>query len=593
MIVFQTDTHEIDFSNLPITVTEKNDWFYDTISKSFSYPFNIELTTGLAEKLGMVTVNNIVNYKSKIYGTLILDNTFYDGYLTINRVIGTTAEVTLFYGTETLAVFDKKLSQLPFPIIYTVSDLKTFAKAQLSKSWPEATHNFPKIYRPDLKDEPDYENFNLFINNYTTNGVSYEFLENNKITIDDEEVILNRNIMAPMPYLLEVLKVAFKTEGLEMVGDFTTNNLIKKLVLVPQQYFNQYDVNSYLQYSFSTFTTQETISGNTINVYKQIHTPAEVGTYNLAMRVNFSNVLAKYFHLTVTQGTKTLYTAFSEGKEVVIETDIDININTADVDVDIVVELKLSYQDVSIANFNSFTYQFNEGKVNTFPTLYNLADFMPNLVFREFLNRIKKWFNLELSYTDNTVIINFLDNQFYQVNFNDHSHLEIPEPPRDLNQNNLFKITYPNDNVVMVDKDGQTYSDTDYTSSEIEDIDIEGLPLKVKENYAYITGVYPEDEEDIMLAIYDGLQENFNHTVDNIEGNTLSLQHIYNNYYKNWLKFRANAEIVTDTFLAHVSEDLPIKQGSFKYNKNNLIKSIERTRINEQWWNVKIESETL
>ena len=389
MIVFQTLSHQIDFSNLPITFNEKNAYFSDHISKSFSFPFTVKITEDLVEKLQMVIVNNVVKYESKIYGTLIKDHVFFDAYLAINNVVEDTVELTLFYGTETLKVFDKNLNQLPFPVVFVTPTLRDFAKTQLTKSWPDATHNFPKIYRPEIKDEPDYDKFNLFLNNYSNNGVTSNFLENSTEVLEGEDVIFNRNVMAPMPYLLEILKTGFKSEGLDISGDFVKDEMARKLVLVPQNYFEQYAQTEFAQYSFSDFNTQQTIDGNTINVYKRIHLPTQEGSYSISFRLNFSNALAKYFSLTITQGEKTLYSAFSENKEVVLEKNVDINLEPAEVYEDIVVELKLNYQAASISNFNSFTYDFKQGKVNQFPTLYNLADFMPDLTFREFTNRIK------------------------------------------------------------------------------------------------------------------------------------------------------------------------------------------------------------
>ena len=593
MIVFQTLSHQIDFSNLPITFNEKNAYFSDHISKSFSFPFTVKITEDLVEKLQMVIVNNVVKYESKIYGTLIKDHVFFDAYLAINNVVEDTVELTLFYGTETLRVFDKNLNQLPFPVVFVTPTLRDFAKTQLTKSWPDATHNFPKIYRPDIKDEPDYDKFNLFLNNYSNNGVTSNFIENSTEVLDGEDVIFNRNVMAPMPYLLEILKTGFKSEGLDISGDFVKDEMARKLVLVPQNYFEQYAQTEFAQYSFSDFNTQQTIDGNTINVYKRIHLPTQEGSYSISFRLNFSNALAKYFSLTITQGEKTLYSAFSENKEVVLEKNVDINLEPAEVYEDIVVELKLNYQAASISNFNSFTYDFKQGKVNQFPTLYNLADFMPDLTFREFTNRIKTWFNLKFDYTNTTVNINYLDKELERLTFDNHSHLQDVAPKRTLNKNNLFKLSYNSEDMVMVDKDGQTFTDSDFTDSETQKIEIKGMPLRVKENYGYITGVYPEKDTDIMLVIYDGLQNNFNHTVDAVSDKSLLIESIYNNYYKQWLRFRANSETVNDSFFMPVSEVLNLKKGSFKYNKHHIIKKVERLRVNEQWWRVKVESETL
>lgn len=594
MILFQTNKHEIDFSNLPVTFNEKSNYFSDTISKNYSYPFNVQLNEDLIEKLQMVIVNNIVKYENKIYGNLIIDRVFFsNAYIAINEVQGENVELTLFYGSETLKVFDKKLAQLPFPVIFAPGGLTSFAKTQLTKQWPEATHNFPKVYRPKLKEQSNYENFSLFLNNYQSTVGGLNFLENSIDVVDGEDVLFNRNIMCPFPYLLEVIKQIFKTEGLTISGDFINDDFNKKILLVPKQYMEQYAQTDFLNYSFNTFNSQETIAGQTVNVYRQIHTPSSVGSYSLDIRLNLSNVLAKYFSLTITHGNKVLYAAGSQNQEVVIERTINLNVLEGDPIENILVELKTNYQEVSIQPFNSFTYQFKEGRINIFPELYNLANFMPDLKVREFINRIKNMFNLKFDYTDTTVYINYLDNELERLTFNDHSHLQQVNPKRTLNENNLLKLSYPDGDEVLVDKNGQTYSDTDFIDAETQPIEIKVLPLKVRENFSYVTAVYPEDEQDIMLCLYDGPKSGLNHAVDNINNQTLTLQDVYSSKWKQWLKFRANSETFKDSFFMPISETLDIEKGSFKYNKKHIIKTIQRKRVNSQWWKVEVESETL
>jgi len=595
MILFQTTIWQLDLSNLPITLNESNDWFTDTQTKSYSYPFNLQITDAIADKLELVTINNITNYKNKIYGTLIIDNEYYNAYLTINEVVGTRLEVTLFYGTETLEVFDKKLSALPFPNIFAVGGLRAYAKNLITQSWPEATHNFPMVFREAIKNESNFENFNLFLNHYYNNNGTYEFKDNFVSDLGGgEEMVSNRNVMCPFPYLLEVLKLAFKSEGKTIAGDFVNDDFNKKILLVPQNYMEQYSETQLLNYSFSNFTSQEVLTDKILNVYTQIHTPLQEGAYSLDIRINMSNVVAQYFSLTVTQAGVELYSAFSENREVIIEKTLDITIVDTNVFENIEVQLKLQYQDINISEYNSFKYQYNEGQLNIFPEIYNLANFMPDLTFREFTNRIKTAFNLKFDYTDTIVYINYLDNEFDRLTFTNHSHLQQPDVKRTLSKNNLFKLQHPNGDEIMVNNSGQIYSDADYTDAETEKIEIKVLPLKVKEKYSFVTAIYPEDdEEDIMLCLYNGLVGNIPFAANTVNNKSLELQDIYKRLYKNWLRFRANSETYNDSFYISIHDELNIKKGSFKYNKNHIVKSIERKRISEQWWKCDVESETL
>lgn len=595
MIKFQTLTYELDLTDKGISFEEKSDYFSDGISKNFSLPFKTLLSGDIAEKLGLVNISNINTYKKKEFGNVIIDREFYPGYLSIDEIEGESVELTLFYGKEVLPVFDKKLIQLPFPVVIAEGGLGLFAKNQLNKSWPEATHNFIKIFRPKLKEETNYSFFDGFLNNFQLNTESgeWEFPINSIENIEGVNKAVNKNVMCPMPYLLEVLKVGFASEGLEMRGDFVNNPLNKKLVLIPKQFFQQYSVSQFSDYSFSTFSFQETIDGNTVNVYKRIHTPTDVGSFSLKMRINMSNAIAKYFHLTVKQHGIVLYEAVSKNKAVIINETLDINIVNTTVFHNIEVELKLSYQEGSISKYNNFKYEYKEGQLNIFPTTYSLADFLPNIKFRELVNRVKNWQNLRIDKTDNAVYINYLETITDDLIYKDKSHLEVPKPKRSTSKN-LFILKYEGkeQSEILVDKTGQIYDKTDFVASETEELFFNVNPLLIRENEGVVTGVYPEEDSDIMLTFYDGLIGNEPLAVDNINNVKLDVQHIYSNFWVSWLKFRANSETYKDSFTLPVTEDLNLKQGVFKYNKKHLIKSINKKRISEKFWEVDVESET-
>ena len=588
MILFQTDTWQYNLTDRGITFNENSDYFSDSISKDFSFPFYVYFYEDIAEKLGLVNIQSVKSYKSKIYGYLIKDREFYKAYISINEVVGERAELTLYYGEEVMEVFDKKLTQLPFPAINATGGLPAFAKSQISKQWPEATHNFVKMFRPEIKQRSNYDCFEQFVNNY----VAAEFPENSIDVIEGANVSVNRNVMCPFPYLLEIFKTIFATEGLEVLGDFVNDDFNKKILYIPKNFFEHYYVTQFENYSFTTRTSQETINGKTINVYRHVHTPVNEGSFSLKMNVSMSDAMAKYFKLTVKQNEVILYEAFSENNQVNIKETLDINIVNTTIFDDIEVELRLTPQDNSIADYNSFTYEFKEGQLNIFPEVYTLADFMPNMTVREFVNKIKTWLNLKFDYTKNAVYINYLENLPENLSFVDKTHLQQSTPRRLLNQSNLFKLSYPDGQEVMVNKNGQTYSDADYVESEIEKIEMDVLPLAVNSNLDSVTAVYPEDAEDLMFCLYNGPINGEPLATNQINNRKLSLDHIFINNWKQWLRFRANSETYKDSFYMSITEALSYKVGIFKDNKNHLIKSIQKKRWNKDQWKVDLETET-
>ncbi|WP_044403419.1 hypothetical protein [Lacinutrix sp. Hel_I_90] len=596
MIVFTTSLWSWDITNKGLTFNESSEFFSSEQSKSFSFPISVTINEDTANKLGLINIEGIYYYKTKIYGTLKISSNFYDAYLSINSAVGDTANITFFYGKEVLGVFDKELKNLNFPVIDSPLGLPAKAKSLLDLQWPNTTHQFVKILRDELKTKTNYKYFENFLNNYNT--VTEEFPVNSSETITNENedlevVAFNRNLMVPMPYLIEMLRVLFASEGLEIRGDFVNDVFNHKIVYVPKNYFERFSTTQYLAYSFGEYSFQETLNGQTINVYQKTHTPVNIGSFSLKMKVNMSNAMAQFFQLKVTQNGNILYLANSINTQVNINETLNINILNNTVFFDIEVELKLAQQTDSIVNFNSFVYEYKEGSINVFPEKYTLADFMPDMKCREFLNKVREWFNLKLDYTDNAVYINYLEKHLETITFEDKSHLQQVDTKREFNKNNLFKLKYANGEEVMVNRLGQTFSDDDYTSDETEIIDIEALPLEVRENYGTVTAVYPKEEKDLMFVLYDGKQFGDNVAVNLINNRSLKLIDIYSKHFKNWLKFRSNSESYSDSFVMHHTETLNIREGIFKYNKQHLMVSIRKKRINEQYWQVDVEAESL
>tara|TARA_R110002167_G_scaffold364968_1_gene588374 strand:+ start:28551 stop:30314 length:1764 start_codon:yes stop_codon:yes gene_type:complete len=586
MILFQTlSGFQLDLTEYGFTFNEESDYFSEETSKSYTLPVNINIDDELATVLGLVDIENISGYTTKVEGCLTIDEVFYDAYISINVVQGTKAELKLFYGKETLSVFDKNLSELPWPVIDTGGSLVTYAKSILDKSYPEVDHNFPMVYRPSIKENANYDEFMLFVNYYGNS----QFFTNN---LSGEEVF-NRNVMAPMAYIKSVLKLGFETEGLQLRGEFANDSFFDKVVLVPDNYFEEYSNLAKRQsWQFEYYDSQETVEGTTISIYERSFMPDETGTYSIKYKLNFPAGIASNFDFKITYGETNLFKASTNNKPLIIDDVLEINLDGTSPYEEIKVVLRISEQQNTIAALNYFVFDLKGGDVNEFPSEYSLSDFMPDMTFREYFTRIKNWLNLEATYLENAVVLNYMDNTLQKLVYDDHSHLEIPLPKRTLNKNNLFKISYDYGNTVMFDKDGKTYSDADYLDSEITSIDLQVLPVSVSENNGLITGAFPEENSGLVLGIYDGLVSDKPVLRDQISYQDLSLQVVTSLFHKLSLKFRANSEQFNETYYARVHERFDLKHGIFKYNKKQLITSIKKNRISDKWWKITQVSES-
>ncbi|WP_421801747.1 hypothetical protein [Flagellimonas sp.] len=587
MIYFQTlDGFQYDLTEYGLTFNEESPWFSNESKSNYVLPFNAPLDSDLAVKLDLVTEPNVSDYKSRLDGYLVVDNEMYDAYLGVYDVLEKKMELRLFYGKEVLQVFKMRLSELPFPIVDTEGDLDNFSQQALSRTWPEVTHNFPMAYRPKISELSDYGDFNGYVNLRSSSLGG--FRTNSTLTVDGETRPYNYNVVAPMPYLLEVLKVGFGTEGLEIRGEFVEHPLIRKLLMVPSKYFEYYsDPNIREVYSFENSSN----INDGLQTFTKSHNTSKNGTYSIHARLNFPKGVTKNFSFTVSYNGKTYFKAVAKSEGVTIDEKIDINVSNG-VFTPITVALEIDKQQRDIDKYNNLVFDFKDGRINRFPDTYSLKEIMPNTEFRTFFDAIVEWANLDVTYYENSVYLDFLDNSILNRVFNDQSGFEDPEHRRDTMKNNLFKLKYMDGKQVWVSKDGQVYDDGDYTTSEINSIDFKVLPLIMERLNDVFTGTWPEEEAPIVIGIYNGIVDSLPTMIESINDISLSLNDVFENFHRNWLSFRANAEVYNDKFEMLATDTIDLKNGIFKYNKKFLVSKIKKRRINEHWWQVHMESES-
>lgn len=591
MIAFQekNDGWQIDLTAYGMTFNEFSDYFTKLSQKNYSFPISLDLDDDLSEKLGLVDIENVTDYNIRIEGYLIVDNTFYETYMLINEEEGGKVELSFFYGDEILSVFNKYLYQLPFPII-DASDigLNAFSQLQLSREWPQATHNFPKVYRPQLKESENYNDFLGWVNNRAGNAFKSNSLDNTA----DGFVARNYNVVCPMPYLLEILRVGFATEGKQLRGEFVEDDAIRKTVIIPQKFFEYYsDPNQRYYWQFSKTSLEHFIDGEIRRIHELTRYPTKNGTYTLDIKLNIPKNVFTYFNMTVTHGSETVLDIVVKNDAVILDRTLEFNVVNDDFSA-ITVGLQTSDTQRSIEDYNSFKFDYNEGKLNEFPEVYSLADIMPDMLFRTFYNAVKEFYNLDATFVQNAVYLNYLDNSMQKLVYDDHTEYQIKKPTRKLGVNNLFKLTYPDESQILINKNGVTYNEDEYSDSETTVIDFSILPVNVIQNEDVLTGVHPENENELLIGMYDGLQNGEALLLKSYAGRDHSITSIYQHHHKHFIRFRANAEVVKEKFTMSVHEPFNLKKGSFKYNKKHLIKTLVKRRISKNFWQVEAEMES-
>lgn len=594
MIKLQSEKFEIDLSSYGVTLNAENDIFSNNIYKSYSLPFTIKADDDLLVKLDLPTEPNIINVNSKIPCRLLLHDRHFPATLYLGEFTNNNLECNITYGQNGLKVYETEIKNLPWPAVIHL-DLRSHAKDNLQKSWPDTTYQFPMVYKPDI-DGDVYDRYEGFLNNYDPIAEEYKKNEVVQEMNDDNEfvdVYVNRNVMAPFPYLIEILRMGYAQENKQIVGGLILNEAFKKILYIPENFLEKFENNQFERQTFAQRTTAETIDGNLCNVYRHEFQATEFGTYELSFKLNIPPAFAAVFDLTIyrkdaVSSQLTEIKKFSSVRtRVTIEDKIEVNVDATTQYDNVVVKMILNYNEISILDYNSFEWSFGGGQLNIFPEVFYLSEFVPDMTFGDFVNTLKNWLNLDITILENTVSIDFVEKSIFEKKVRGHSNLEIPSPTWKNNNNRFFKLKYADGSEVFYNKLGQVYSDIDYEDDDVVEINMDLQSAIVESNKNITTAVAPKDSSDIDFLIFSGSA-----FVSAATSNLFSLQNVLDNFWLKWLNIRVHSKSIKEYFECSVFEEIEIDELSNKYNENIILKKIKKKFLSEKRMKATIEGET-
>ena len=339
--------------------------------------------------------------------------------------------------------------------------------------------------------------------------------------------------------------------------------------------------------------------GEIINIYKRQITLSDKGTYLLKVKIDFPKSMAYRFSYLVRAfisgggGSDIIGGAGTFNQAVAISDELEINVPEDNYYSHLEIEMKLSATNQNIEENNYWEFSFKEGLLNLFPPSFTLAPFLPRITCKEFIDRIKTFLNLRIDVIGNTVAIDYIEQSLPNITYIDYTNDENEFPTRRPSENTVFRLTLENETEIIVNSQGVVFNTSELVPSEIEDINIEVLPVPITDELDRITAKYPDNESDLMLALYDGPVDSYPLCVDMVNGETLKLDSLYERLWKLWLKFRTNSETYRDKFVVHISREVTSRHGIYMYNKAHIIKKLRKKLISDQYWEVEIETETL
>lgn len=619
---FIHSSFEIDLSKLKISDVQENPWFTDKFFSKFTFPFEMDLSEENDINFGFISFYNANSHQTIFKGKYVHRNIMEDAVLEIDEV-SDKITLSLSYGFDEFPNFKKKLSELPLDK-FEVTDIYAHAASIIAQTWPTVNYNFPQIHIDKIDNtQSPWESFEGIINNYKDGA----FLINE---VDIDDVTHNRNIMQPLPAALHILQKGFEDAGKTLTGDVLNDDRIKKLyIYTDTEYWTTFEQESYTVLKMSdeyTDTSIFEVEGSfpgTFSWSQPIVNPVTTswryfsqiditspGKYRIIGKVKMINprfaasrLIIKYRDQVILQrawipiSNERFQIPKDVNVDVVFETLSDLNPNF------ITVELfNGTSSNRVIIDLGINPIRLHDMSGTAIPTIVNLNQVdltraVPKITFGDFVTEFKKWFNLDITPVGNEIRMNFIKNEKASADVFDLTNKEIIKPLRKFKRGISFLLKFQD-----VKTDEYTFNPiyhsieqiatSDYkTDEKTNEIVINALPLPLAvRNDIQTAHAFDTDESKIYAVTYDGLSSGLNLAKPNTN---LLLENIHEDLWKDWMDFRIKGPSFNWSFIAYYEDiqELSYKGKVFSYGLHHVVKTLNRTEIEEDLFEIEIETE--
>jgi len=596
---------ELDLTNYGLSITQENYWFTDRFFTKYSFPFNIYLNEKLIRVFGyfLDDNNNLVDTTFNV--TYFLGNKIESAIFEIESQLGKNLKASVRFGFDELPNWDKKLNELPLEIA-TVTNIYTHAAAIVLQKWPAVNYNYPQIFtdKYDLKDEKwkYFQGINIYGNGYFA------------INEYTNEESINRNIIQPLAYLLHILKVGFLDAGYVLKGDVLTNETIKQILIFNDiDYFDEDDGAQFLKVfklesdsddeaSFGYFNriieleslTEYRITGT---VYANAELPQRDATdFEPASRLGFTNI--KY-RGTILGGVSAQPTIPEVTKNLDITFTTDANDTNQKLDFYSEIYLIQAYPEETVFDLTISKVIESGANAVVLKNELDLSKVVPKTSFGDFVTSVKNLYNFGLDIIGTDIYMNFIEEE---MNYNDAVSLqdyEVMEPPKRFNRLDSVLLKYQDasesktvHSPVFISKGLIRYNE-DLVNDKTDRIEIAMWPLPRRRNESGITTSYFDDfggDDKLYIVLYDSLDQGRNTTLEIFP---ILIPEIYENNHKKWINFRLNSTTYNLSMKLLTEKLVEITNKVFIYGRYHIVKSIDKTQIAEDLFEVQIETNTL
>lgn len=604
---------EIEYQKNSLTLKKEN----NSMSSDFkvphsSFPFLVLENENTKKTLGPSDITSI--RKNKIIPVIIIENGVrYYGELQQLSVLPKFRKCNLKFGSSLLAIINKKIGEF-FPVVSVIpgetnpvpfteestqivsgsDNWETYPVSMIGQIYPEAKFNFPTMawrnkFGIDLTVDDVWYNYEDYINKFIVNASNQTVFVKNVLTISGAtSSAQNKNIPAPQLFLLSPLYYIFKSINFKILGDFPSNEFIKKVLLLNN--VNNISKTYIQKLSVTNITLANIVFNNSFySSFTTINTPyAGRYVFNKSFTEPFfntsntPNVNSKSFSVIFKGVVYGFYNHILGTPQTTYADQFVIEVESADVGLPIHVFYKSP-----IPHFNLPAYQFNymitslEQQYQQMHPTIDLKRYAPEWTVGNYLNYIKNQFNLDITIDDSRkeVVLNFNENI---------SENEIPAivtqslamNSYDLAANTSFVIKYDNDldASLFVDKNQVVLfsnQDDDYTKflkSKFKKVPTNGNTSELSDELM--------EKQGIGLMIYEPTAApNTSIVANGLHLDINGAGGIYDTYFKKWIKFLLNASYceITGYFTQQEVEKITRSKSVYINNQRFRVIDLEAT----------------
>ena len=622
---------ELDFVRETLTIKKENNALIKDFKASYSsFPFLIVENQNTKLALGsrdIVSVN-----KPKTIQVKVLENNIENyGELQILNYIDGFRKCNLKYGSVLLSIMSRKIAEF-MPVVSVVDESDAGSPGSITpyveesdavipgytywpsyvallrdKCFPDAFWQFPLMnhlnkFGINLESTDDWYPYKNKVNDI---DAAADFIIN---TIEDLGVdgfnIINRNVAAPQIFLLSPLFFMLESIGFKMEGDFTSNELIKRLLFLSSK-DNLTKVNlsnEAVDVDLDTPSFVETLdiwhAHPPTNTFRKIQiVPVTVpGEYIVTFRFElrgphslYHAAISLYVNPPGSDNSLFLFFKSSAGNHEIVEGSYIIDVAGAG--------------NIEFWYFNKYeqmpyTYSLSvvRKEVNSFyemnPTI-ETGRFLPEWTGATYLNELKTLFNLNIEIDELRKRVSLTFNQDWILN----SVAEVLKKSLAIttyeqSPYTAFHLKFENDvdsSLWITNTGAVPYVNQSSDFSQDIQSKFKFIPVTNTANLSEEL----DSKDGVGLMIYD--ESRFPLISKDYNGIDLTIDSIYNNFYKIWLHFRLNASLIE--FIGYFTEieisKIMNSKRIYLDNQEYVISSVDAKELKNDNYQVKIKVESI